>query len=133
MLQPVFHFSSCDLSPTRAIGSERPQPATALGGAAASEMLPAAADHLLQSAAVSRTKSWYRLGAWPISEVSVATSAVVNETTAASAISRTSIAAIPALPIGFGYRSAPVSTGLSCLSNNNGTSGKVDSVVSVSR
>jgi hypothetical protein len=39
------------------------------------KMLPAAADHLLHSAAASRTESSYRLGAWPISEVSVATSA----------------------------------------------------------
>ena len=31
---------------------------------------------LLHSAAVSRTKSSYRLGAWPISEVSAATSAL---------------------------------------------------------
>jgi hypothetical protein len=29
------------------------------------KMLPAAADHLLHSAAASRTKSSYRLGAWP--------------------------------------------------------------------
>jgi len=42
------------------------------------KMLPAAADHLLHSAAVSRTKSSYRLGAWPISEVSVATSALLG-------------------------------------------------------
>jgi hypothetical protein len=42
------------------------------------KMLPAAADHLLHSAAVSRTKSSYRLGAWPISEVSVATSVLLG-------------------------------------------------------
>src|SRR5258708_5760082 len=42
------------------------------------KMLPAAADHLLHAAAVSHTKSSYRLGAWPISEVSVATSALLG-------------------------------------------------------
>ena len=42
------------------------------------KMLPASADHLPHSAAVSRTKSSYRLGAWPISEVSVATSALLG-------------------------------------------------------
>jgi len=44
----------------------------------AHKTLPGAAGCLLHSAAVSRTKSSYRLGAWPISEVRVATSALLG-------------------------------------------------------